>query len=388
MRRDSLRSARALLFALVALPAALAFADEPAPLPRIRVSDDGKDFVRGDDGSRVVLVGANYDHDSNSRLIEEYWHDEWETVAEDFREMKALGFDVVRIHLQVERFMKSAEEPNEAELAQLRRLVELAEETGLYLDLTGLGCYRKERVPAWYDALSEADRWTVQARFWKAVAEACERSPAVFCYDLMNEPILPGDEPSTEWLGGELGGFWFVQRISLHLDGRTREEVAKAWIDKMAKAIRSVDDETLITVGVIPWAHVWPGAKPLFHDPKTGENLDFVAVHFYPKSGEVEKALTALAVYDVGKPIVVEEIFALSASAEETIDFIERSRPIADGWISFYWGRTIEENAASSDIAGQITANWLKTFSENVAKKDRLPKNEQAPKDSANRETR
>ena len=77
MRRDSLRSARALLFALVALPAALAFADEPAPLPRIRVSADGKDFVRADDGSRVVLVGANYDHDSNSRLIEEYWHDEW-----------------------------------------------------------------------------------------------------------------------------------------------------------------------------------------------------------------------------------------------------------------------------------------------------------------------
>ena len=31
-----------------------------------------------------------------------------------------------------------------------------------------------------------------QARFWEAVATRCAGSPAVFCFDLMNEPVVPG----------------------------------------------------------------------------------------------------------------------------------------------------------------------------------------------------
>ena len=90
----------------------------------------------------------------------------------------------------------------------------LAEQTGLYLDLTGLGCYHKQDVPAWYDALEESDRWDVQARFWKAVAGVCKDSPAIFCYDLMNEPVLDGGK-GDGWLAGEpLGGKYFVQRIT------------------------------------------------------------------------------------------------------------------------------------------------------------------------------
>ena len=50
----------------------------------------------------------------------------------------------------------------------------VAERTGLYLDLTGLGCYHKQDVPAWYDQLSEPERWAVQARFWAAIARTCD----------------------------------------------------------------------------------------------------------------------------------------------------------------------------------------------------------------------
>ena len=42
--------------------------------------------------------------------------------------------------------------------------------------------------------MDEAQRWRVQALFWEAVAKTCAKSNAVFCYDLMNEPILPGAE--------------------------------------------------------------------------------------------------------------------------------------------------------------------------------------------------
>ena len=335
-----------------------------AKLELIRPSADGTGFIRAESGAKFVAWGFNYDHDDSGRLLEDYWHKEWPTVVEDFQEMKALGANVVRIHLQVARFMNRPQEPNEASLRQLARLIELAEHTGLYLDLTGLGCYHKQDVPQWYDAMDEAERWDVQALFWEAVAKTCAESPAVFCYDLMNEPIAPGgNQKQGEWYLGELGGKFFVQRITLDPAGRTAKQVAKAWVDKLAAAIRKHDDRHMITVGVIPWAHTWPGAKPLFYSPEVGANLDFASVHFYPKKGEVAKALTALAVYDVGKPLVVEEMFPLRCGTEELNAFVHGSREIADGWIGFYWGKTIDQYAAEEgNLAAAITKSWLTYF--------------------------
>ncbi|MFO8013895.1 MAG: cellulase family glycosylhydrolase [Phycisphaerae bacterium] len=335
----------------------------PALLP-VRLSEDGRGFVLGDTGRPFRPWGFNYDHDADGRLIEDYWAGAWPTVAADFREMKDLGANVVRIHLQLGRFMAGPEEADAGALGRLARLVRLAEETRLYLDLTGLGCYHKPDVPAWYDAMGEADRWAVQARFWDAVAGTCAASPAVFCYDLMNEPVLPGKgKPETEWLAGAFGGKHFVQRIALDLAGRTRKEVAKAWVEKLVSAIRARDPRTLVTVGVIPWAIVWPRAKPIFYAPEVGGPLDFVSVHLYPRKGEVDAALRALAVYDVGKPVVVEETFPLKCGMDEMVAFIERSRPVADGYLTFYRGKTIEEYGENPpDIASAITKAWLERF--------------------------
>ncbi len=332
-------------------------------LPWIRISPDRTHFVRGDSPAPFLIWGVNYDHDDASRLLEDYWLAEWPTVEADFAEIKALGANTVRIHLQLARFMTAPDKPNDAALAQLARLVRLAETTGLYLNITGLACYHKADVPAWYDALDEPARWSAQAAFWQAVARVCAPSPAVFCYDLMNEPILPGrDKKETEWLAGEFGGKHFVQRISLDLAGRTREQVAKAWVDQLTAAIRAVDPHRPITVGVIPWVFVFGGGRPLFHAPPVNENLDFAAVHFYPKSGEIDKALTALKAYDLGKPLVIEEIFPLHCSIEELDQFIKASRPFTDGCIGFYWGRTAQEYRKDNTIKSAIIANWLDYF--------------------------
>ncbi len=276
--------------------------------------------------------------------------------------MRQLGANVVRIHLQVGKFMQGPSEPNAASLDQLGRLVRLAERERLYLDLTGLACYHRVDVPTWYDSLSEQARWDVQACFWEAVAGRCAESPAVFCYGLMNEPILPGDKKESDWLAGEFAGSYFVQRISLDLAGRTREQVAKAWVDRLVKAIRSRDDRHLITVGVIPWVQVFPQAKPLFYSKAVAENLDFASVHFYPETGKIDRAITALAAYNIGKPVVIEETFPLKCSAAELDEFIEKSRATASGWIGFYWGKTPGECRESNTLADALTLAWLELF--------------------------
>jgi hypothetical protein len=336
-----------------------------AALEPIRVSDDGSHFVTATSKARFTVWGVNYDHDTEGRLLDEYWQEEWETVVEDFAEIKALGANCVRVHLQVGKFMDAPDKANAAALAQLAKLLALAESSGLYLDITGLACYHKANIPPWYDALPEAERWAVQARFWRAVAKTCQHSPVVFCYDLMNEPILAGKKTESDWLAGELGGKYFVQRISLDLKGRPRTEVAAAWVNSLVDAIREEDSSHMITVGVIPWVFAFGGkGKPLFHSPEVGKRLDFVAVHFYPKAGEVDKALSALKAYEVGKPLVIEEMFPLKCGIDEMGEFIRQSATHVDGWISFYWGKTAAELKAApkTGFREAIIAQWLEKF--------------------------
>src|SRR5690242_5542952 len=110
------------LIVLAALPMAARLAraqgpeTPPAPrkLDRIRPSAGKTHFVRAGTDERIVMWGVNYDHDDAGRLLEDYWGDEWATIAEDFREIQGLGANVVRVHLQLARFMKDAERPDEA----------------------------------------------------------------------------------------------------------------------------------------------------------------------------------------------------------------------------------------------------------------------------------
>ena len=351
---------------LVALSLNFAAGVIAATLERVHIGADGKSFVLAESGAPFRVWGVNYDHDSrgeHGRLLEDYWDAEWETVRGDFQEIKELRANVVRVHLQLGKFMHAADAPNEKSLAQLRRLLALAEEMGLRLDITGLGCYQKADTPAWYDAMDEAARWNVQARFWAAIAKTCRDSRAVFCYDLMNEPVI-GGKKEEGWLAGELGGKYFVQRLTLEPGKRTQIEIAKAWVGKLTAAIRAEDHAHMITVGAIPWAHVWPGAKPIFYSPEVSTALDFVSIHIYPKTGEVEKALTAMGVYEIGKPLVIEETFPLSCSVEEMDDFLKRSKARTAGYVSFYWGRTAAEYDAATEkkLESALIGAWLKYF--------------------------
>lgn len=183
----------------------------------IEVAPGNNGFVYRGSLDRFVPWGFNYDRDDKMRQIEDYWEQEWNTVKEDFQEMKALGANIVRVHLQLGKIMMDEHTADKRALKRVRRLTKLAQRLGLYLDVTGLACYDKQRVPAWYNALGESERWEVQARFWEAIAATCADSPAIFCYDLMNEPVAPGTPANDkDWLPGEgFAGKHYVQLITL-----------------------------------------------------------------------------------------------------------------------------------------------------------------------------
>jgi len=334
-----------------------------ADLDLVQVAADNRSFVLEKSGREFVPWGFNYDHDGPGRLIEDYWDDEWPMVAEDFREMKELGATVVRIHLQFGKFMDSPDEPNRHSLRQLARLVKLAEQVGLYLDLTGLGCYHKKDVPPWYDKLKEEDRWAAQAAFWEAIAKTCAESPAIFCYDLMNEPVVGGAKRRDDWLGGAFAGKHFVQFIVLETKGRPRHEIARQWINRLVAAIRKHDQRHLVTVGLVHWSLDRPGLTSGFVPEKIADKLDFIAMHIYPEKGKVDEALETLKGFAaVGKPVVIEETFVLKCSQDEMSRFIDESKSVASGWISFYWGKTPEECRKGGTIGEAIMANWLELF--------------------------
>ena len=328
----------------------------------IRISDDGKHFIHAGDNKPYVPWGFNYDHDRDGQLLEDYWHD-WNTIEQDFAEMKQLGANVVRIHLQFGKFMRSPTEANQPSLDKLAKLVKLAEQTGLYLDLTGLACYHKQDVPPWYDQLDEQQRWAAQAVFWEAVAKTCAKSPAIFCYDLMNEPVVPGNKQRDDWLAGPFHDKYFVQFISLNANKRPREQIARKWIQTLVAAIRKHAKRHLVTVGMVHWSLKRPGLYSGF-DPKiTAPELDFLAVHLYPKQENPEEAIETLAGFAAfGKPVVIEETFPLKCNVQTHADFIKQSKQHAVGWIGFYWGKTPDQYRPAKNFAEAATLGWLETF--------------------------
>ncbi len=325
-----------------------------ADMEPIHVAKDKHSFILADSGRRFVPWGFNYDHDAGGRLIEDYWDGEWPKVEKAFADMHKLGANVVRIHLQFGKFMDAADKPNDKQLDRLVALLKLAERERLYLDLTGLACYHKKDVPAWYDKLSEKDRWDAQAHFWEAVAGRCARSNAVFCYDLMNEPVSPGAKvESGGWLPGKpLGDSYFVQFISLDPAGRAPSEVTRQWVHRLTTAIRKKDDRHLITVGMLP-----------FIPDKVGGDLDFLSVHLYPQAKKVDESLRTLHGFAAfGKPVLIEETFPLSCSQAELEEFIDKSAKDAAGWIGFFWGRTPEDLKDAKTLGDAMTRDWLEFF--------------------------
>src|SRR5262245_45856126 len=152
---------RSVFLATVALvgiwPSALPAAEteNAASLERVKVAADKKGFVLSPSGKRYVPWGHNY---ASVDILERLAKDP-ARVEREFAEMKAAGTTVARIHPEMPRILTGPNQADPQALAQLKKLLRIAETSGIHLMITGLACYKIKDRAAWYDSLNEPERW-------------------------------------------------------------------------------------------------------------------------------------------------------------------------------------------------------------------------------------
>ena len=110
-----------------------------------------------------------------------------------------------------------------------------------------------------------------------------------------------------------LGGYDFVQFITLDKSGRQRLDIAREWIKTLSQAIRQKDQRHLITVGLLPSTK----SGVIYRDscPRGGAGLDLSRCTSTPSAANSTKR-RVVKQFAVGKPLVIEETFDSTCSSE------------------------------------------------------------------------
>jgi hypothetical protein len=135
----------------------------------------------------------------------------------------------------------------------------------------------------------------------------------------------------------------------------------------MTAAIRKHDPRRPITIGLLPIKSADAENSRGFVPRALAGDLDFIALHLYPESKKLDDALATVKLFDVpNKPLVIEEIFPLTATPKEVGLFIQQARAgnVVDGFVGFYWGRTVEEMDEDPGPFDKAMLGWLELFAE------------------------
>jgi hypothetical protein len=287
-------------------------------------------------------------------------------------------------------------------LAAFDRMLDLADEAGIYLHPTGPDHW--EGMPPWTHALGGVfDNFANEAclkaleDFWRMFAGRYRGRSTIWAYDLRNEPTTAWDTPQSRvkwdaWRSAHQQPIVPVPDKTAAPSAiladyqRFREGLAQAWVARQAQTIRTADPQALVTVGLIQWsvpAQRIPIDQYTAFRPETiARHLDFMELHFYPLAKGVyryedQAAEDAnLAVVECmarecakpGKPLVIAEFGwygggsldpgGKPADEEQQARWCRRlmevTAPMACGWIN--WGLyDMPEAKDVSRLTGLIT---------------------------------
>lgn len=285
-------------------------------------------------------------------------------VRTEFAEAKRLGANTLRIFLELHDFVER--DASGAVFTRLERLkayadvVAEAERQGLVLDVTGNLVWKPDSAPAWYDEMSNEQRWQVQATFWRDVAKVGADSPAVMSYELTSEPVAKADA-NAPWYGGRFGNLNFVQTMARGVPGEAANQAIRSWVTTLSSAIRQSDKNHPISVGMLPFAQ--GPASPA----NLADLLDFLILHDYPKGVASDPHAidphveTARKFASHGKPVLLGETAALNSDNITEERYLRATRQYLVGALSFYDGRD-PENMQVNTIADAMYQANLRSF--------------------------
>jgi len=390
--RDVLFSALVLVAAFCASAPTSSAAENPAktPLPAIGIAADGRSFVCRD-GRPFVPMGVNYYRPGTGWAPQVWKKFDAQATRQDFARMKALGVNCVRVFLSYGSFFMQPDELLPDGLTKFDQFLAIAEEAGIYVHPTGLDHW--EGLPPWAarDRIADPQALAVLEVFWKKFAQRYRGRSVIFAYDLRNEPEVAWDNAvmRTRWNKPVPEVKEGVDDKQLLAYQQFREDVADEWTRRQVAAIKSVDPQALVTVGLIQWSvPVVCGVRQYaaFRPARQAKLLDFLEMHFYPLaagfyeySGE-EAEQRNLAYLECvmreaaapGKPVVLAEFGWYGGQL--TIDggrhpvstgeqqarwcrrAVETTKGLAVGWLN--WGFFDHPEARDvSQLTGLLTSN-------------------------------
>lgn len=388
------------------------------PLPKIVVAPGNQGF-QTEDGQRSQPLGVTYYRPGTGWAPQVWKQFDLEAVRRDFARMKEVGVNCVRVFTSYGSFLTQPDALSPEGVSKFDQFLEAAEAAGLYVHPTGPDHW--EGLPEWARQDRVANDQVLEAleTFWRLFAARYRGRTSIFAYDLRNEPEVSWDTPVmrqkwNRWLErryaspeervrawGREAGSASPGSVAVPprkdnpgdrelLDYQTfREEIADEWTRRQVAAIKAVDPDALVTVGLIQWSV--PCLLPQvshysgFRPERQAKLLDFMEVHFYPlargfyeyASAEDEArnlAYLESVVREVakpGKPVVIAE-FGWYGGGKLTVDqgrhpaaseeqqarwclqLVETSAPFASGWLN--WGFFDHPQARDvSQLTGLLT---------------------------------
>ena len=296
-------------------PVPAAAGDDAGPLPKIRLSSDGRTFQTAE-GRPFVPFGVNYFRPGTGWAPKVWKQFDLEATRQDFKRMKELGVNCVRVFLTYGSFHMEPGRLDPEGLARFDQFLAIAEQAGIYVHPTGPDHW--EGLPSWArgDRIADESVLTALEPFWKLFAARYRGRNVIFAFDLLNEPEVGWGTPPmgpkwNRWLEQRYGTTeklrtaWGSTNTALRLGSVPapkpadslgsrelldyqgfREEVADEWTRRQAVAIKSADPDALVTVGLIQWSvpALLPGVRhySAFRPDRQARWLDFLEIHFYP----------------------------------------------------------------------------------------------------------
>src|SRR4030042_1795235 len=176
-------------------------AAESSKMELIVVSADRQGFKERYSVRPYIPFGTNY-YDPHTGWAPKIWRQfEAEKVREHFIVMEKLGVNCARVFLTAGSFQPAVKTIDEQALKKLDALVKIARETGIRLILTGPAHW--EGTPSYWmpDRFSGEEALRALEHFWDVVGQRYRGEPAIFAWDLLNEPHLP-------WFNKEWQDHW------------------------------------------------------------------------------------------------------------------------------------------------------------------------------------